>query len=312
MSRAAVLYILRRLIISFITLFVIASVTWLLMQLLPGSPFNDERLPQAAREQLAARYGIDDPLPVQYMRYMTNFVQGDLGDSFYYEGRPVLEILLSRLPISAFIGLQALIVGVSAGLLMGAVAALRHNTIVDTAVIFIAVLGIAVPALVIAPVMQYLVGVRWELLPIAFWDSYAHSIQPSLTIAITIVAVIARFTRTEMLEVLGQDYVDLAKSKGLNKFRVVYRHVVKNSLLPLITIIVPLTVALLTGTVVIEQVFEVPGIGELFVTSITTNDYTLIMGTTMLFATLFVLAYLVQDILYSVVDPRIRLTEEER
>lgn len=312
MNRATLLYILRRLVISFVTLVVIASVTWLLMQLLPGSPFNDERLPQQAQERMAARYGLDDPLAVQYVRYMANFAQGDLGDSFYYEGRPVLDIVLSRLPISAFIGFQALVLGVIAGLLMGAVAALRHNTVADTAVIFIAVLGIAVPSLVVAPVMQYLIGVRWNLLPIAFWDSYAHSIQPSLAISITIVAVIARFTRTEMLEVLGQDYVDLAKSKGLNKFRVVYGHVIRNSLLPLITIVVPLTVALLTGTVVIEQVFEVPGIGELFVTSITTNDYTLIMGTTMLFATLFVLAYLAQDILYSVVDPRIRLTEEER
>lgn len=301
-------YVARRLVICAVTLFIVVSATWLLTQALPGTPFNDERLPEEVRATLFAQYGLDDPLPVQYARYMGNVAQGDLGNSFYFNNRPVTDVLMSRLPISAFLGIQALVIGVPVGIALGAVAALRRNTPVDSLVMFVAVMGIAVPSIVLAPLAQYVLGLRLGLFPIAFWESWWHSVLPSLVLASSVMAVVARYTRTEMLDVLGQEYVNLAKSKGVGKLVVIYRHVLRNSMIPLITIIVPLTAALITGTLIVEQVFALPGIGEQFVTAIFVNDYTMIMGTTILFATLFVLSYLVQDVLYSVVDPRIRLT----
>jgi oligopeptide transport system permease protein len=289
------------------TLFVILTGTWFLSKTLPGTPFADEKLSEEAREQLFAKYGLDEPLIVQYFKYLGNVVQGDLGNSFYYNGRPVLEILLERAPISAFIGFQALVIGVIGGLLLGIIAALKHNSVLDTATTFGAVAGISLPSFVLAPLAQYWIAVQAGLLPIAFWEGYAHSILPSLTLSVFAIAIVARFIRAEMLEVFEQDYVTLAKSKGLSKLAVILKHVLRNALIPMVTVVAPLMIYLITGSLVVETVFAIPGIGELFVSAFAVSDYTMIIGITTLFSVLFVFALLIQDILYGVIDPRIRV-----
>jgi oligopeptide transport system permease protein len=209
------------------------------------------------------------------------------------------------------VGTQAIIFGLIPGLVLGVVAALRQNSLIDYAATAVAVAGISVPSFVLGPIMQYWIGYKWGLLPIAFFDSWAHSIMPSVALSVFVVAIVARYVRAEMLEVLGQDYITLAKAKGLSKVAVVVRHVLRNSLIPLVTVLLPLVVGLVTGSIVIEQIFAVPGIGDLFVRSIFVNDYATILGTTIFFSIFFILAYLIQDILYAVIDPRIRVAGGE-
>jgi oligopeptide transport system permease protein len=292
----------------FVTLFVIITATWFMIQLLPGTPFADEKLSDEARAQLYAKFGLDEPLPIQYAKYVLNVVQGDLGTSFAFGNRPVLQVILGRLPVSMFLGVQAMVFGTLVGLILGVVAALRHNTFWDYATVAVAVLGVSIPSFVLAPIMQYWLGVRWELLPVAFFESWWHSVMPTLALSVFVISQVARFIRAEMLEVLGQDYITLAQAKGLSKMAVIVRHVLRNSLIPLVTVLAPLTIALITGSLVIETIFAVPGIGEQFVRSIVVNDYPMIMGTTIFFSVLFILALLTQDILYGIIDPRIRVS----
>ena len=254
-------YLARRIVLMFVALVIICTATFFLMRLLPGSPFNDEKLSNDTRAQLEAKYGLDKPLGVQYATYVSNLARGDLGNSFYFEGRPVLEIILARLPISAFLSAQAVLFGLVAGLVLGVVAALRHNSMWDSATTVLAVVSISVPSFVLGPLLQYWVGVKLGWLPIAFFESWAHSILPSLALSVFVIATVARFIRSEMLEVLGQDYIALARSKGLSKLAVVVRHVLRNALIPLVTVLFPLTVFLVTGSLVVEQIFAIPGIG---------------------------------------------------
>ncbi|MGH3149085.1 MAG: ABC transporter permease [Rubrobacter sp.] len=301
-------YTLKRLVNALVVLFIIATVTWFLMQLLPGSPIqNAEKLTDEQEAQVAAEYNLDEPLPVQYALYMAGLVRGDLGISFLYAGKPVTDVIMERLPVSAFLGVQAILVGLVVGLVLGVVGALRQNSIWDSSTAFLAVLGVSVPDFVLGPLAQYWLGLRLGIFPIAFFESWWHSVLPSLVLSTSIAAVVATFTRTEMLEVLGQDYVTLARSKGLSRLAVIVRHVLRNSMIPLVTIMVPLTAALVTGTLIVETVFSIPGIGEQFVRSIFDSDYPVIMGTTLLFSVFFVASYLLQDILYGIIDPRIRV-----
>ncbi len=301
-------YTLRRLVNALIVLTIIATATWFLMQILPGSPIqNAEKLTDEQEAQVEAQYGLNKPLAFQYALYMGKMATGDLGNSYLYGGKPVTEVIFERLPVSAFLGTQAVVIGLVTGLLLGVIGALKQNSIWDSGAAFLAVLGVSVPDFVLAPLAQYWLGLKLGIFPIAFFESWWHSVLPSLVLATIISAVVATFTRTEMLEVLGQDYVTLAKSKGLSRLAVVMRHVLRNSMIPLVTILVPLTAALVTGTLIVETVFSIPGIGEQFVRSIFDSDYPVIMGTTMLFAVFFVASYLIQDILYGIIDPRIRV-----
>jgi oligopeptide transport system permease protein len=300
-------YVVRRLAIMFITLFFIITATWFLSKLLPGTPFADNKLTPETRQALFEKYGLDEPLYVQYAKYMLNVLQGDLGNSFYFESRPVLQVIMEQAPVSLFIGVQAIIFGLIPGLVLGVAGALRHNSLIDYTATVVAILGISVPSFVLGPLMQYWIGYKWELLPIAFFDSWAHSIMPSACLAVFVIAIVARYIRAEMLEVLGQDYITLAKAKGLSRMAVVGRHVLRNSLIPLVTVLLPLIVGLVTGSIIVENIFAVPGIGDLFVRCILVNDYAVILGTTIFFAVFFILAYLVQDVLYAIIDPRIRV-----
>lgn len=301
-------YIFTRIGYMIITLFIIILLSFLLMKALPGSPFNDERLPETQKELLYKKYGLDKPVPVQFGIYLTNLVQGDLGVSFVFDNRPVTKIIKERIGPSAILGFQAIIVGTIIGLLLGIIAALRHNTIIDYSATILAVLGISIPSFVFAGFLQYWVGVKLGWLPIAFWNGFEYSILPTIALAVGVVATIARFTRMEMLEVLSQEYILTSKAKGLSKPIIITKHGIRNAMIPIVTIIGPLTVNTITGSLVIEKIFSIPGLGEQFVNSIITNDYQLIMGTTIFYAVLFVTVVLIIDILYGLIDPRIRVT----
>src|SRR5919202_3586796 len=290
-----------------IALFVIATITFFISKLLPGTPFADDKLTPQTRAQLFEKYGLDDPVTVQYVKYMLNVAQGDLGNSFYFESRPVSQMILQRLPVSMFIGIQAVIFGLVIGMVLGIVAALWHNTFWDTLAVVVAVFGVSVPTFVLGPLLQYWLGLKLGLFPIAFFESYIYSVLPSLALSVFVVSTVARFIRTEMLEVMGQDYVTLAKAKGLPGLAVILRHVLRNALIPLVTVMAPLTIYLITGSLVVEQIFAVPGIGEQFVQSVVVNDYSMILGPTIFFSVLFIVALLIQDILYGIIDPRMRI-----
>jgi oligopeptide transport system permease protein len=301
-------YIARRLIYMIAALFIIISVTFFISKALPGNPWANPKLSPQIREQLYEKYGLDEPLYVQYAKYMVNVAQGNLGNSFYFEGRPVSQMILQRLPVSAFIGIQAVIFGLVVGMVLGIVAALWHNTLWDTLAVVVAILGVSVPSFVLGPMLQYWLGLKLGWFPIAFFESWIYSVLPSLALSVFVISTVARFIRTEMLEVMGQDYITLAKAKGLSGLAVIIKHVLRNAMIPLVTVMAPLTIYIITGSLVVEQIFAVPGIGEQFVQSVLVNDYAMILGTTIFFSVLFILALLVQDILYGIIDPRIRVS----
>ncbi|WP_203247836.1 ABC transporter permease [Sporosarcina beigongshangi] len=307
-------FIAVRVVNIILTLLVIATATFFLMKLLPGSPFDEEKLAglsDEARMEFYTRYGLDKPVFVQYGKYMGNLVQGDLGTSFYFKGQKVESLIKSRIGPSALLGLQAVLLGMSIGLLLGMIAAFRHNTAWDYFTMFIAVIGVSIPNFVFAALLQYYVGLKWGIFPVAFWNSYSSSVLPTIALSMMVIALIARFTRNEMLEVLQQDYILTAKAKGLSQWNVIFHHTLRNSLIPIITILGPITVSLLTGSLVIENIFGIPGIGSLFVDSIKVNDYTTIMGLTLFYSAFYILIVLIVDLLYGVIDPRIRLTESK-
>ncbi|UOQ46924.1 ABC transporter permease [Gracilibacillus caseinilyticus] len=303
-------YILQRLIYMIITLFIIATATFFLMKMLPGSPFdaNAQKMSEEQYESMLEHYGLDEPVPVQYVKYMAGMVQGDLGVSFQYDNRAVTDVILDRLGPSAQLGAQALIIGAILGIILGMVAAIRHNTWVDYTSNVIAVIGISIPSFVFAGILQYYLAVQWRLFPPSFWETPIHTVLPTIALMIFPMAICARFMRTEMLEVLGSDYIELARAKGVSSNSIMFKHAMRNALIPVITVLGPMTVSLMTGTLVIEQIFAVPGIGEQFVSSINTKDYPVIMGTTMLFSILFIVVILIVDLLYGLIDPRIRIS----
>ncbi|SFL36815.1 oligopeptide transport system permease protein [Gracilibacillus orientalis] len=303
-------YIFQRIIYMVITLFIIATATFFLMKLLPGSPFNDlgGKMTEAQEQLLMEKYGLDEPVPVQYAKYMAGMVQGDLGVSFQYDNRNVTDIILTRLGPSAHLGAQALIIGSILGIILGMTAAIRHNTWWDYTSNVLAVIGISIPSFVFAGLLQYYFAVQWRLFPVSFWEGPIYTVLPTIALMIFPMAICARFMRSEMLEVLGSDYIELARAKGVSNNTIMFKHALRNAVIPVITVLGPMTVSLMTGTLVIEQIFAVPGIGEQFVRSINTNDYPVIMGTSMLFSVMFIVIILIVDLLYGLIDPRIRIT----
>lgn len=305
-------YILKRILYMAITLFIIATVSFFLMKMLPGSPLSAEnKLSEEQQAVVLEKYGLNDPIPVQYVNYIGGLVQGDLGISFQFDNTPVTKIIMDRIGPSMILGSQALIVGTILGILFGLIAAIYHNGLLDYTSTIIAVLGTSIPSFIFAGLLQWYVAVEWELFPVALWGSYEHTVLPTIALLIFPMAISARFTRTEMLEVLGSDFITTARAKGLGEVPVIFKHGLRNAMIPLVTVIGPMAVGLMTGTLVIEQIFAVPGIGEQFVTSVMVNDYPTIMGLTLFFAFLFVAIILVIDLLYVLIDPRIRLTGGE-
>ncbi|KGX92690.1 peptide ABC transporter permease [Pontibacillus halophilus JSM 076056 = DSM 19796] len=302
-------FIAQRLVYMLITLFIIASISFFLTLTLPGSPLTmEDKLSDAQREIVLEKYGLNDPVPIQYLNYMGNLVQGDLGVSFIQDNREVTSIIVDKLGPSAQLGAQGLFFGLLVGLLLGLLSALYHNSPIDYGSTFVAVVGKSIPSFVFAGILQYYIAMKLGWLPVAFWEGFSYTILPTLAVSMFPIAIAARFMRTEMLEVMGADYITTARAKGVNKFGVVWKHGIRNALIPLVTIIGPLVISLFTGNLVIENIFAVPGIGDTFVTAVMTNDYPVIMGTTLLISFVFVLVILLIDVLYGLIDPRIRLS----
>lgn len=305
-------YILKRVMYMAITLFLIATISFFLMKLLPGSPLAAEnKLSEEQAQIVLAKYGLDEPVPIQYLKYIGGLVQGDLGISFAFSNTPVTEIILDRIGPSMQIGFQAMLVGTLLGILLGLIASVFHNGILDYGSTILAVLGTSIPSFVFAGLLQWVFAVKLGWFPVALWEGFEYSILPTVALLIFPMAVCARFTRTEMLEVLGADFILTARAKGVTEPGIIFKHGLRNALIPLVTIIGPMAVGLMTGTLVIEQIFAIPGLGEQFVSSVMVNDYPTIMGTTLLFAFLFVVIILVVDLLYGLIDPRIRITGGE-
>lgn len=302
-------YTLKRVLYMLITLFIIASVTFVLMKFLPGTPYrNQEKLSDEQIHMMNEKYGLNDSIPVQYFNYMTGLVKGDLGVSFQLDNRPVSEILSALIGPSVQLALEAMAFGVIFGILLGVIVAMYQNRWPDYTSTFIAILGKSVPSFVFATVLQYWLGAKLQIFPVAGWGTFADTILPAFALAMFPLATAARFMRTELIDVFASDYVLLAKAKGNSRTEVAVKHAIRNALIPLITVLGPLSVALMTGSLVIENIYSIPGIGSQFVSSIQTNDYPVIMGTTILFAVMLVFVILVVDILYGLIDPRIRVS----
>ncbi|MCC9083146.1 ABC transporter permease [Enterococcus faecium] len=303
-------YVLKRVFFMIITLWLIATITFFLMQLLPGTPYtNQERLSPETIEMLNKQVGLDKPVIVQYGIYLSNLLQGDFGISFQFKNQPVAHLLAGRIGPSLQLGLQAIIFGTVLGTILGTISAMKQNTWADTSSTLVAILGRSIPNFVFAVLLQYIFAIKLQVLPIAKWDGFVYTILPTIALAMSPLADSARFIRTEMVEVLHSDYVELAKAKGLSRWEIAFKHGLRNSLIPLMTLLGPLAVALMTGSLVVENIFAIPGIGEQFVKSITTNDYPTIMAVTILYSFMLIFVILIVDLLYGLVDPRIRVSE---
>ncbi|WP_349533375.1 ABC transporter permease [Leuconostoc citreum] len=300
-------YILKRLVLMIFTLFLVITATFFLMQIMPGTPFNNPKLTPEALAQLKTTYGLDLPLWQQYLNYLVGAAHGDFGISFQYQNQPVSMLIGQRLPVSAQLGAQALVVGVIAGLFMGAISARNKNNKIDGVSGILSTLGISVPSFILGIILVYLFGFKWPLFPVSGWGTFSHTILPTLALAASPAAVTTRFVRSEMIESLGSDYVQLAKAKGLSDKEIVNKHAYRNSMIPVLTLIGPMAAALLTGSTLIEQIFSIPGIGQQFVLSIPSKDFPVIMGTTIVYAAMLMVMILITDILTAIVDPRVRL-----
>ncbi|RXT14037.1 ABC transporter permease [Ammoniphilus sp. CFH 90114] len=302
-------YLLRRLIFVFLSLFLIISATFFLMKAIPGDPFTSEKaVPKEILESMMEHYGLNDPIHVQYVKYLGSVVTWELGPSFKYKARTVNDIINDGFPVSFTLGLSALFIAISFGLILGVIAALYHNKWQDYTAMVIAVLGISVPSFILATFSQYIFAMKLGWFPVARWGSIEQIVLPAFALAALPMAFIARLTRSNMLEVLAQDYIKTAKAKGLTKFKTTFVHALRNALMPVITYLGPLSASILTGTFVIERIFGIPGLGSHFVTSISNRDYTVIMGTTVFYSVILLFMILLVDILYGIIDPRIKLS----
>lgn len=301
-------YVAKRIVMAVITIWAVATLTFFLMNLVPGGPFLSEKAvsPQAMAA-LEAKYGLDKPLSEQYVTYITDALHGDFGDSLKQRGRTVMSIITTKFPVSAKVGGASILVAVLLGVPLGCIAALNRGKFLDNLISVISTCGIAVPSFVICTVLMYFLGVHLKLLPTFGLTSWKHYIMPVMSLAFYPTAYIMRLMRSSMLDVLGQDYMRTARAKGLAQFKILFKHAMRNALLPVITYLGPLTAYTLVGSFIVEKIFTIPGLGGEFVGSISNRDYTVIMGTTIFLAALMVVMNVIVDILYKIVDPRIKL-----
>lgn len=299
-------YILKKIFVAAITIFVLITLVFVLVRLLPGDPFADDKVPVEIKEKMLQYYGLDKPIHIQYITYLKNLAKGDLGYSLRFRNRTVNEIIADAFPYSIDLGIRAAIFSLVLGILLGIVAALNHNRRLDYISMIIAIIGISVPSFIIGSVMQYFLGVKLDILPVAQWQSFGATIMPTFALGLGTLAIVARIMRTNMLEVTNTDFIKTAKAKGLGDVEVTMKHQIRNAILPVVTIMGPTIASLLTGTFVIENIFAIPGLGKHYVTSVQNLDYTLVLGITIVFGVFLVIMQLIVDILYGIIDPRIK------
>ncbi|MGE4131713.1 MAG: ABC transporter permease [Bdellovibrionales bacterium] len=303
------LYVIRRLLEAVVTVLIIATMTFLLLRILPGGPFDSEKaLPKEVMENLAKKYKLNEPLYKQYGDYMVGLMHGDLGQSYKYISRDITSILSESLPNSVQLGVYALIISYLIGIPMGVFAGWRPNSWVDVSCMTFAISGVALPSFLVAPIFILLFVKQLGWFEPALWDGPAYYVLPMVTLGIRPAAVIARLTRTSVLEVIHSDFIRTAKAKGLNARTVLFKHVLRNSLIPVLSLSGPLAAAILTGSFVIEQIFAIPGVAKHLVLSVTNRDYPLILGATLMFSLVLVMANLITDLLIALVDPRVKIT----
>lgn len=301
-------YVLKRIGEALVVLWVIATLTFVLLRTIPGGPFDSEKaLAPEVRANIEAKYKLNEPLLSQYTSYLSGVVQGDFGESYKYVGRPISDIVIESLPASFELGLYALILSFLIGIPAGVYAAAKHNSWVDNAIMVFAISGVSLPSFLVAPILIIVFCFWWNLLPPAFWEGPEYYILPVVVLGVRPAAAIARLVRASVLDVIHSDYIRTARSKGLSQNKVLFKHVLKNSLIPVISYSGPLAAGILTGSFVIEVIFAIPGMAKHFVMSVSNRDYPLILGLTLVFSALLVLCNLLADLMYSYADPRIRL-----
>lgn len=301
-------YIVKRILLAVVTIWAVATLTFFLMNLVPGGPFLSEKaISPQAQAALEAKYGLDKPMSQRYVNYMAGALHGDFGDSLKQRGRTVMSIISMKFPVSARVGGISVLVALILGIPLGSIAALKRGKAADSVISVIATCGIAVPSFVICTVLMYFVGVKLGLLPTMGLESAKHYVMPVIALSFYPTAYIMRLMRSSMLDVLGQDYMRTARAKGLAGGKILFKHALRNAILPVVTYVGPMLAYTITGSFVVEKIFVIPGLGGEFIKAINGRDYTLIMGTTIFLATLVIVMNVVVDIVYKLVDPRIKL-----
>lgn len=295
------------LISRLVALLAIITLTFLLMKILPGDPFNQEQaLPKEIHKALRKHYGLDDPWHLQYVNYLKAVATWNLGPSFRYKDQTVNQIIQQGFPISATLGIEAFFLALSTGLLLGTLAALYHRQWQETLILIFSALGISLPSFLLASLLQYYFALKWGWFPIARWGGFIHTILPALALAALPSAFIARLIRTNLIEVLKQDFIRTARTKGLSETRIILAHALPNALLPVVSYLGPLTANILVGSFIVEKIFAIPGLGQWFVNSVLNRDYTMIMGSTVFYSFILLTTLVLVDIAYTILDPRVR------
>ncbi len=306
-------FILKRVLYAIITLFVIVTLTFFLISAAPGDPIaaKVEQMPERAQAIIRKKYGLDKPVTERYLIYMKNLITtGDFGDSIVYTGKSANDVIKENAPVSAKIGLIALVFEFTIGVLLGLVSALNRDKVGDHVIRVCVVLAICIPFFVFAALLQYFIAFKWKLVPVFGWGELKHYFLPVLTYTIGGIASYAKYMRSSALSVIGEDYIITAKAKGCKKGRIIRKHVLRNSMIPIVTMIGPAVASIFGGSMIVERMFSIPGLGRYYVQAVTDNDYTMVLGLTVFFAMLYVVSLIVVDILYGIVDPRIKVAEE--
>ncbi len=300
-------YISRRIAVSVLMIFILVTVSFFMVKLIPGSPFTSEKMQAGNKAAIYAYYGLDKPVYEQYFTYLSNLIKGDLGVSYKIRAISVNQIIATAFPYSLDLGLRAISFALTMGLLLGIIAAYQRGKAMDTFTMVLAIIGTSVPSFIIGFFIQYIFAVKLRWFPVAQYDSLANTMLPTFALGLGMLAMIAKYTRSSMLEVISSDYVKTADSKGLSKLRIIFVHQLRNALMPVVTLLGPTVASVITGTFVVENAFAIPGLGRHYVTSVQNLDYTLITLFTIFFAVLLVAMNLVVDIVYVLIDPRIKL-----
>lgn len=299
-------FFLRRVLLGIPVLVTVATLTFLIMHWVPGGPFDSEKiLPPEITANIEAKYHLDKPIGIQYLLYMKQLLQGDLGPSYKYIGRDVSDILRDTFPVSFTLGMCAVLVVLGLGVPAGVISAYWKNSLLDRSILLFAAMGISVPSFVLGAVSVWVFSHQWHLLPPALWEGPRHMVLPAFALGAGFAGYIARLTRTTVLDVLAADYIRTARAKGLTEGTILIKHVLINSIYPVVSVMGPLTAGLITGSFVIEFIFSIPGMGRFFITAVTNRDYPLIMGVTLVYAVLIVIANLLVDMVYGWLDPRV-------
>lgn len=301
-------YILNRVLVAILTMFVLATATFFLLRLVPGDPFAGPKVVPEVKERLRIHYGLDKPLAEQYLIYMGNILRGDFGYSLAKRGHKVNKVIKDAFPASLDLGIRAMIIAIIFGIFFGIIAALNRGKPLDYLTVILVLIGISVPSFVVAALLQYFFGVYLKILPVARYESFWHTLMPAFALSLGTMAVLARYMRASMLEVMTADYIKTAKAKGLRNTQIVIRHQIRNALFPILTILGPAIAMVLTGSFIIESIFAIPGLGRHYVLAMQNLDYTLVMGLTLFFGFFLIVMNLLVDFTYGIIDPRVRYT----